>query len=162
MSTNWERSLEKRPLITGFGLTALAIVAVFVLGALAWGLATGFSYWWGQGDAYRQKNSSANWIAAQAGFHQEMNDVTGFKQKIALATQRLADFNKAHPNLTAEDGLVGYKDAQTRDGLTSDLTGLQQQCVNTVNQYNTDARSYLTEDWRDADLPESLDVSACG
>jgi len=161
MGYNWERSLDRRPLSTGFGLLILAVLAGFAVIALGWGLATGFSYWWGQGDAYRQKNSASNWVAAQVAFHREANDVTAFTQKIAQARQDLADFDKLHPNLTSEDGLMGMQDVQARQSLVTNVTGLRQQCLNTVNQYNTDSRGYLTEDWKDADLPERLETSAC-
>lgn len=41
------------------------------------------------------------------------------------------------------------------------LTGLTQQCQNVVTQYNTDSQSYLTQDFKDANLPEKLDPAAC-
>lgn len=162
MTDRWERSLNRRPVSTTIAFLALGVVATFALVTLGWGLMTGFSYWWGQGDAYRTKNSAANWTTAQVAFHQEANDVTGFQQKIVLARQQLADFDRAHPNLAGEDGLVGMQDNQNRASLTSNLAGLQQQCLNTVTAYNTASEGFLTADWKDANLPARLDPSVCG
>lgn len=162
MSYNWERSYEKRPISTTLGFLALGVVVTFALTALGWGLMTGFSYWWGQGDAYRQKNSAQNWTAAQVTFHQQATDFDGYLKKIAAAQQAVKEFDAAHPNLAGEDGLVGLQDAQTRQGLATNLTGLRQQCVNVANAYNTASEGYLTADWKDADLPPRLDSSSCG
>lgn len=152
---------ERRPVTSTLTAIFSAVFVAFVLAATIMGLRTNFSYWWGRQQAEQTKNSAQNWTSAQAAFHQEANDVTGFTTKIAAAKQALTDFDKTHPNLTAEDGLTGYTDAQARQGLTSNLAGLQQQCVNTVTEYNTQSQSYLTEDWKDADLPNKLDSSAC-
>jgi len=156
---HWERGLDRRPVRTLFQLGALGVVITFVLAVLGWGLVTGFSFWWGQGDAYRQKNSSQNWVAAQRAFHQENNDVTAFQAKIALAKQTLVAFNQQHPSVG--NGTPYDPDLLQQSSLQSDLTGLQQQCLNTVQSYNTDAQSYLTQDWRDADLPQRLDPGSC-
>lgn len=137
------------------------IVVVAALTAFIWGLKTDFSYWWGQQGAIQEKNSTSNWTSAQVAFHQQANDVTAFKQKIVLARQQLADFDQAHPHLAAEDGLTGMQDKQDRTSLTSNLAGLQQQCLNTVTAYNTASEGFLTADWKDADLPPRLDPSAC-
>lgn len=145
-------------------LLAALVSAVLVVAALVmfiWGLTTNFSYWWGQQGAIQEKNSTQNWTTAQRAFHQEMGDVTAYRGKIKDAFTALNDFDKAH-NLAAENGLVGMQDAQTRQGLVTDYTGLKQQCLNTVTQYNTDAQSYLTEDWRGANLPSSLSQADCG
>jgi len=137
------------------------ILVLFVIAAFIMGLRTNFSYWWGQQQATQDKNSAGNFEAAQRQFLQDKNDVDGYVQKITAARQQLADFDKAHPSLASEDGLAGLTDAQQRQSLATNLTGLQQQCVNVVNDYNTNARAYLTADWRDANLPERLDPNSC-
>jgi len=138
------------------------IFVVFVIAAVIMGIKTSFSYWWGQQGAQQEKNSSSNWTSAQVSFHRQANDYDGYLKKIAQARQALADFDKLHPNLAGEDGLVGMQDTQARQSLTVNLTGVQQQCVNTVNDYNTASEGFLTADWKDADLPSRLDASACG
>jgi hypothetical protein len=44
----------------------------------------------------------------------------------------------------------------------TNLTCLEQECQSTVADYNTNAQSYLTQDWRNAALPNHLDTSMCG
>lgn len=146
-------------------LLAALVSAVLVVAALAmfiWGLTTNFSYWWGQQAGQQENNSSQNWIPAQRAFHQEINDVDNYKIQIAAATDSLEAFDRTHPNISAEDGLVGMQDAQEQRDLRSNLTGVTQQCLNTVGQYNTDAQSFLTENWRDAQLPDHLTKADCG
>lgn len=156
---DWAGRLDRSPIktITQLGLLAIGIIAVFVIAI--WGIRTGFSYWWGRGAATQEKNSSQNWIAAQRTFHQDVNDVTADQAKIASAKKDIHGFEAAHPSLgngTPYDPL-----AQQDGNLRTTLQGLQQQCQNTVAGYNTDAQSYLTEDWRDADLPEQLSPTLC-
>jgi hypothetical protein len=154
---DWMDDVESRPVVTGlkvlFGFLALAVLIAVGL----WFLGVVASPWQGKGDAKKDKNSAANWIAAQRGFHQEREDVTAFQAKIATARQDLQAFEQSHPS----NGTPYDPNAQQAQNLRTTLTGLQQQCVNTVATYNTDAQSYLTEDWRDADLPDHLDPAAC-
>lgn len=155
----WAESFEDHPVATSVKGVVIVIAVMLVLGAGVWGLGVAFSWWKGQGDGYQQKNSAQNWIAAQRAFHQEYNDVQAYGQKITLAKQQLDAFQKAHPqvgNGTPYDPL-----AQQEGNLQTTLTGLQQQCMNTVAQYNTDAKAYLTEDWRDASLPSQLEPGMC-
>lgn len=156
---DWADELESRPIATGlkwwFGAIALIVVTVVLL--FVFGVVT--APWKGKGDAYQQKNTSANWVAAQRAFHQQYNDIQAYKAKIAAAKRDLDDFEHAHPNLgngTPYDPL-----AQQDQNLRTTLTGLGQQCQNTVTGYNTDAQSYLTQDFRDAGLPDRLDPSEC-
>lgn len=156
-----ETFAERHPVAFLLTVIFTVVLVIAALSAFIWGLKTDFSYWWGQQGAIQEKNSTQNWTQAQVSFHQQVNDVDGFKQKIILTRQQLADFDKAHPHLGAEDGLVGMQDTQTRNSLATDLTGLQQQCLNTVAAYNTASEGYLTADWKDADLPSRLDPSVC-
>lgn len=153
---------ERHPVAYLLTVIFSVVLVVAALAMFVWGLRTNFSYWWGQQGAIQEKNSTSNWTTAQVAFHQEANDVDGFKQKIVLARHQLADFDRAHPNLAGEDGLVGMQDTQNRASLTSNLAGLQQQCLNTVTTYNTASEGFLTADWKDADLPARLDPSVCG
>jgi hypothetical protein len=156
---DWAHRLESRPTktVTQLGLLVIGVVAIFVIAI--WGITTGFSYWWGQGDAYQQQNSAQNWIAAQRAFHKENQDVQADVQKIADAKRAITAYEDQHPEVG--NGTPYDPTAQEDANLHSTLTGLQQNCQNTVAEYNTDAESYLTEDWRDADLPSQLDLSIC-
>lgn len=164
---DWADDFQDRPFKTSakFGVRAIVVCTVCVIAALActavvWGLMTGGSYWWGQAGATQQKNSSQNFIDAQARFHNDQNAVTADQAKIVDAKAAIAQFDAAHPgyqgNGTPYDPL-----AQQETNLQTTLTGLQQGCQNEVTDYNDAAQGFLTADWRDAGLPEELSLSSC-
>ena len=155
---DWAEEWASRPVATTLKAVCGVLAAGLVLAVILWGFGVLVAPWEGQGDAHREKNSAANWVAAQRAFHQERNDVTAFQAKIATAKRDLEAFEQNHPS----NGTPYDPNAQQDQNLHATLTGLQQQCVNTVATYNTDAQSYLTEDWRDTDLPTQLDPTMCG
>lgn len=162
-TSDWDEEFDSRPVVTTlkfwFWTIGILLVTALVVTLALWGFGVWTAPWKGQGDAYQQKHSSSNWVPAQQGFHQEFNDVQGYKAKLVSARAALAAFDQAHPNVgngTPYDPLLNQ-----RTNLETTVTGLEQQCQNTVQQYNTDARSYLTEDWRDANLPDHLEVTEC-
>jgi hypothetical protein len=156
---DWTEELESRPVVTilKWALWPIVLISLVVVAFWMFGVLT--APWQGKGDARQEKNSSQNWTSAQREFHREANDVDAFKAKIATAKQDITNYERAHTvigNDTPYDPV-----AQQDNNLRTVLSGLQQQCVNVVSSYNTDARSYLTEDWRDADLPDHLDPNVC-
>lgn len=156
----WADDLENKPVRTIVKAVAIVVAVVVVIFAILWGFGVVSAPWKGKGDAYREKESAQNWINAQRTFHQQFNDVQAYQAKIASAKTQLDDFTKVHPNVgngTPFDPLL-----QQQSNLQTTVTGLQQSCQNTVADYNTNAQSYLTQDWRDAGLPEQLDLSMCG
>lgn len=100
-----------------------------------------------------------DWVAAQRAFHQESNDYTADLAKITAATKAAATFEaKPHPDA---DSITGFQWQQEDTNLQSNVQGLIASCHNLVAAYNTDAESYLTQQFRDADLPSTLDDTAC-
>jgi len=161
--SDWEREAEDRPVLTAkkiwFWTIGIVVATGVIVTVALWGFGVWTAPWKGQGDAYQQKHSASNWVSAQRGFHQKFNDVQGYKAKLVSARAELAAFDQAHPNVgngTPYDPLLNQ-----RTNLETTVTGLEQQCQNTVQAYNTDAESYLTEDWRDAKLPSRLETSEC-
>lgn len=156
--SDWIDRFDEKPFSTTIQAGALLIAIGVVFTAIIWGITSGGSYWWGQGGAVQQKNSTANFIQAQAQFHRDLNAIQADQVKITQAKQAVTQFQQQHPgyagNGTAFDPL-----AQQLDELNTTLTGLQQGCENEVADYNTAAQSYLSEDWRDAGLPDHLDVA---
>lgn len=158
---NWADRLERRPTMTVLQLGLVAIGVIAILTAVIWGLATGGSYWWGRGGAIQQKNSTQNFVSAQAQFHRDLNAIAADKVKITAAQKVVDQFTQAHAgfqgNGTPYDPL-----AQQLANDNEVLTGLAQGCQNEVADYNTAAESYLSADWRDANLPDHLDpATAC-
>lgn len=160
--SDWEQEAEDRPVVTTlkfwFWTVAIVVVTGVAVTAALWVTGVATAPWKGKGDAYQEKHSSGNWVAAQRAFHQQYNDVQGYKAKIAAAKQELAAVQAQYPT---SNGTPYDPGAQQVANARATLTGLTQQCQNTVTGYNTDAQSYLTQDFRDAGLPERLDPAEC-
>lgn len=119
----------------GLALAGIALVAVVVGGA--WFLRVGTSEIRGEGDAVVQRNSAANWTSAQARFESLYAEVVAQDKTVAIAKERL--------------------DADPTDRTAQqNYDGARMICANTVGAYNAEARSYLSEDFRAADLPAQI------
>lgn len=156
----WEDRFGRRPVRTSLQLALGVAAAAVVVVAMLWVTGVVTVPWVGTGDAYRQKESAQNWIAAQRRFRQELNDVDAANAKIQAAKQQLATFTDHNP-APSSDPIAYQQWSQEQNNYQTAVTGPQQECQNTVADYNTDAQSYLTEDWRDAALPLHLDPSVC-
>jgi len=162
-TSDWEEEFESRPVPTTlkfwFWTVGILLATGMAVTAILWGTGVWTAPWKGKGDAYQQKYSSSNWVSAQRGFLDKFNQVQAFRVNLKTARQQLADFDQKHPNVdngTPYDPLL-----QQRTNLDTTVTGLSQQCQATVADYNSDARAYLTEEFRDANLPASLDPATC-
>lgn len=120
-------------------LSFLAVIVVIVAVYVATVALSGPK---GQGDAIIKKNSAENWTKAQSDFEQIYADVQATQQKIQNADQAA----KADPNNKTK--------GQT-------LQGLQSYCASEVANYNAKSRSFLTQDFKSADLPYKLDLELC-
>lgn len=118
----------------------LVVIAAAAIGFGAWGIRVLTSGVRGQGDAVISKNSAANWTAAQARFRALHEEI--------LATDRKLDLLAAQANANPGDRV-----AQTT------YTGTVSYCLGVVGTYNAEAKSYLSQDFRDSDLPERINDS---
>jgi cytoskeletal protein RodZ len=119
----------------------LAIIVIIVLiGWGLWALGVGTSDVKGRGDAIKNKNSGTNRVAAQERFESLYAEVTSSDQKIDV----MAAAVKASPGDTV---------AQTN------LTGVQNYCIQAVADYNAEARKYSAKDFRPTDVPAQIDNS---
>lgn len=123
------------------GWVAALVVALLLAGGL-WALRVGTSGIKGQGDALIEHNSAENWVSAQARFEGLYQEFDSTLVKIANLAPQVA----ASP------------DDKT---LTTQLNGLRSHCATVAADYNADARSYLSQDFRSADLPDELDATDC-
>lgn len=92
----------------------------------------------GAGDAYIEQQSAENWTAAQARFESYFQEIEATQGNIKIARDALA----ADPE---------------NPTLRTNLSGVLAHCNNTVADYNAEARSYLSEEFRAADLPAQID-----
>lgn len=119
------------------------LITVLVVAAISigiWALTVLLSGPRGVGDAVIEKNSSENWVAAQAEFERGYQDVLSTDQKITVAYAAL------------------QADSENKT-LQQNYTGLQSYCLSAAAEYNANARSYLSEDFRAADLPSEISTT---
>lgn len=116
----------------------LAVLGIFIIGAVIWGVGVAVSGPKGQGDAIKAKNSSANWTAAQARFEDLYAGIQAADKKAENAASILA---KSPQDRTYQ---------QTYSGIVSGCTDL-------VAQYNAESRKFLAADFKSADLPYQID-----
>lgn len=134
------------PVRWGWGVgrwTATIVLALALFGGLltvaGWAFGIWTAPWAGRGNAYKQQQSSTNRIFAQQLFHDLYTDYQATVAKLPLYKQQATQ---------------GYAQQANYDGLVS-------HCLNVVGQYNSAAGKYLTKDFRDADLPITLNNAEC-
>jgi len=120
------------------GWVIAIVLIVLLLGAAIWGITVAVSGPKGVGDAVIKKNSAENWTAAQARFEDLYADIQASDRKIEVARNAVA---------TSPDD----KTAQQT------LQGVQSACISFVGEYNAEARKFLSQDFRSADLPAQID-----
>lgn len=119
-----------------------AIVAVIVIGGGIWALNVATSGVRGQGDGIVQRNSADNWLDAQARFEENFADYKSTLTRIdVFHAQSIADPTDVVAK-TNWLGSISY-------------------CTEVVADYNADARNFLREDFRAADLPDQIDPNTC-
>lgn len=124
----------------GLGWFTTILIIVALLGAAGWGIKVATSGVHGQGDAVVEKNSSKNWVNAQREFNRLYQEIKADDRKI-------------------NDAKIALDADPTNPVLKTNYEGLKQHCNTLVGNYNTDARSYLKEEFRDADLPGEINLS---
>lgn len=92
----------------------------------------------GKGDAIIEKNSAENWTKAQAEFEDLYAGIESQDQMITLLAEQ-AEENPGQFNST-------------------NYAGARLTCLEMVGDYNAKARSYLSADFRAADLPARIDT----
>jgi hypothetical protein len=124
-----------------FAAIGVALVVIgIIIGIFA--LTVGLSGIVGKGNAHIQKENSTNRIDQNSQFYDLKSDYDATVNKIEVFKQAAA----ANPT-----------DRQTQ----IDLTGVESHCLTVVGDYAAQSGKYISKDFKDADLPESLDASAC-
>lgn len=158
MVDQWKHRFETRPGRTG--MRVVIVITLFILFVIAgvWVLYVVTAPIRGTGDAYAQRSSAGNWITAQKQFQSDVKTFEARKVQIADASRALTAWRAGpHP----ADGIAAYTDAEHGRNLEVTLTGLTTGCQNIAAGYNTDSRAYLSQQFKDADLPDQLDPAAC-
>lgn len=156
--TYWEDRFEERPVRTSIQLVLGLLAGGAVIGLLVWGAIVFFSGVKGQGDSVVKKNSSDNFISAQAGFVRDNEEFQADLVKIRDAAKQVKDFEAAHPT---GNGTPYDPNAEQAQNLRTTLTGSTQSCQSIAADYNARSQSYLSQDFKDANLPDRLDPAQC-
>lgn len=154
----WEKRLEKRPVRTGLQLTLGILACCLVVGAAWWIATVVLSGIKGQGDSVVKHNSSDNFISAQAGFVRDNEEFQADLVKIRDAAKQVKDFEAAHPT---SNGTPYDPNAEQDQNLRTTLTGSTQSCQSVAADYNERSQSYLSQDFKNANLPDRLDPAQC-
>ena len=123
----------------GLGWFFVILAVVALVGVGIWGFTVVTSGPKGQGDAVIEKNSAENWLKAQARFEQNYAEIKTTDVKI----------NNAY--------MLWQEDPEDKT-LQQTYAGLTSYCLGVVADYNADARSYLSENFRAADLPDQIET----
>jgi hypothetical protein len=156
----WENELERWD-PRRVKLVVAAFVAVVLIAPVAiWGIRVATSDTKGKGNVEIERNSADNRVRSQAFFEQAYQDIKKFDVQISDAQKAYDDFIATTPKPTADDVVAAQLYAQQLNGRQVTLTGLQQQCQNTVADYNAEARKTLVAEWRSDELPYQIDGSS--
>lgn len=128
-------------------IIGVVLAAVLLIGGLSVGI------WWfgvhtsgvkGAGDQQKQTNSVTNRVHWENEFNSLDQNIQSYKAQIRIAQDQVAK----HP------GDSFYE---------QNLTGLQQECVLAVGEYNADTQKPIASPWLPTSLPTSYDRTAtCG
>jgi len=158
-SQKWENELERwDPRRVKFMIAALVAVAIITPIAI-WGIQVATSDTRGAGNTEIARNSAENRVRAQAFFEQAYEDVQKFDVQVVDAQKAYDDFVTNNPKPSADDLVAAQIYSQQLNSRQVTLTGLQQQCQNTVANYDAEARKTLAAEWRSPELPYKIDGS---
>jgi len=131
-----------------FGLkwSTVIVVAVLVfstiIGVGTWALRVATSDAKGRGDQIVRNNSELNRTEQQQMFEDLFAQIKSLDQRTELASTQVSE-----QRANGQDTRI----AETN------LSGLQNVCLEAVGKYNAAARKVLAKDWRSADLPQEID-----
>lgn len=136
-------------------LLAILVVA-WTVTALSFGLEVATAGLVGRGNAHIQKESAGNRIAAQQRFVQDLTSIVKFNQMYIDANQSVTDWDAA--NAGKQDDALGHL-AKQRADLVQSANGIRMQCQNVIADYNAAGASYLSQDFKDEGLPDTMQIN---
>ncbi len=115
-----------------------AVIAVLSIIALVWVLGVLSSDVKGRGEAVKENKSARNRIAQQEGFQQLYQDIQAADERLDVLWD-------------------AYQADKTDPILRQNWTGGVNVCTNLVHDYDAKAKKYTAKQWRDEDLPKTID-----
>lgn len=166
MSEKWYDSDDPERFARGagwFGLRWTVIISVFVGLLVVAGsvVALKWDAWFAgtKGDLQTEIRDQDvdNRIRAQAFFYDAFNSIKKFDDQLTDAHTALNDYLEQTPKPDSSDVVATQLYVQEVDSRQTTITGLQQQCRNTIAAYNAEANKILSDEWRDPELPYQID-----
>lgn len=134
-------------------VTILAGALTLAINGTVLGIETGFSGIKGRAEQIQRNNSVNNRTAKQEYFEQTYQDIKAFDAQINVQTKALSDFRAT--NAGKPDNAIGS--IATEDArLSQVVTGLKNQCLQTVADYNAEAQKITSRDWKSDTLPQVI------
>ena len=158
-SQKWENEADRWDPRRVKIILAVLLAVVIIAPVSIWGFRIATSDTRGAGNVEIERNSAENRVRSQAFFEQAYEDVQKFDTQIGDAQKAYDNFVADNPKPTAEDLVAAQLYSQQMNNRQVTLTGLQQQCQNTVADYNAEARKTLASKWRSPELPYHIDSS---
>ena len=140
-------------------ILAVLLAVVIIAPVSIWGFRIATSDTRGAGNVEIERNSAENRVRSQAFFEQSFEDIKKFDLQIGDAQKAYNDFVTNNPKPSADDLVAAQIYGQQLNSRQVTLTGLHQQCQNTVANYDAEARKTLAAEWRSNELPYQIDGS---
>ena len=159
INQKWDSEIERWDPRRVKIILAVLLAVVIIAPVSIWGIRVATSDTRGAGNTEIERNSAENRIRAQAYFEQSFEDIKKFDLQIGDAQKAYDDFVTNNPKPSADDLVAAQIYGQQLNSRQVTLTGLQQQCQNTVANYDAEARKTLAAEWRSKELPYQIDGS---
>ena len=158
-SQKWENEADRWDPRRVKIILAVLLAVVIIAPVSIWGFRIATSDTRGAGNVEIERNSAENRVRSQAFFEQSFEDIKKFDLQIGDAQKAYNDFVTNNPKPSADDLVAAQIYGQQLNSRQVTLTGLHQQCQNTVANYDAEARKTLAAEWRSNELPYQIDGS---
>lgn len=139
----WEEEFERWTPRRVKQLIAIIIALCVILPLVGWGFHVATSGVEGRGDQIVKNYEEVNRTGKQEMFETLYADIHAYQAQIGNAAKDVST----------------NTDASDTARLKMVLTGLKNQCTNTVEQYNAETHKVTSSDWKDPRLPYKIDPS---
>jgi hypothetical protein len=134
-----------------------ALIGLIIVWWVLWAFSVAVSPVIGQGEQYKQINSSTNRTFQYQHFFDLNATIHTQAQNLKVAKQESKDFDKQYPPSSQEP----FSITEIRGQKQANVTGLHQICISNVQKYNNDAQEFTRNIFLDKQLPSNINPSIC-
>lgn len=157
---SWDKRFEDNPGRTSLQvyvvILIVLLISVWAISAATFGMRVATAGLVGRGEAHIQKESANNRIAQNSAFYAQYESIQKYDKQIKDAQKDLDDWVRENGNKLETSPLNTL--SQRRAFLEETVKAFRNSCQTTATNYNTDAQAYISKDFRDANLPERIDL----